>query len=519
MTAEVGTDADTGEIGAPRLEMRDISKSFSGVRALDGVSLTVRAGRVHALLGENGAGKSTLMKILAGVYHADAGVVRLEGQEVDLRKPQDAIGAGVATIYQELLLCSNLSVAANVFLGQEDSRRGRMDEAHMYAVTKARLAELGLKVDPRRSVGSLSVAQQQLVEIARALNRDSSVLVMDEPTAALTEPEVKRLFEVIGQLRAQGHAVIYISHRLDEIFTIADDVTVMRDGRVITTVKVAETSEQALITAMVGRAVGTPQRTDRYLTPDKAPVLEVSELTRKGAFENVSLVVRPGEVLGIAGIVGAGRTELLRSLFCLDPADSGEVKIDGKKVTATSPRAAIRAGMAMTTEDRKKDALYPNFRVRENLTIAGIARLCRLGFVRRAAEGRAATDVAHTLAIRPVDPERLMLTLSGGNQQKVTIGRWLLTNPRVLLLDEPTRGVDVGAKAEIRKIIRHLASSGSAVLVVSSELPELLAIADRLLVMRQGRIVAELTTADTTQEEVMGYAAGSSTAATTMETQ
>lgn len=511
MTENIGADRDMREASPPHLEMRAIYKSFAGVCALDGVSLNVRAGRVHALLGENGAGKSTLIKILAGAYQADSGSILIQDQEVNLRTPQDAIHAGVATIYQELLLCPNLSIAANVFLGQEHRRRGLgLKESSMSDASKMRLASLGLNVDPRRSVGSLPVAQQQLVEIARALTRDSSVLVMDEPTAALTEPEIERLFGVIRQLRDEGHAIVYISHRLAEIFAIADEVTVMRDGKVITTVPVVDSTEQSLITAMVGRAVGTPQRTERYATPDKPPILAVRHLTRKGAFQDVSLDVRPGEVVGIAGIVGAGRTELLRTIFGLDRADSGRIEIDGHLVKVTSPRVAIRHGMAMTTEDRQKDALFPNFRVRENLTIAGITQLCRLGVIRRPAEQRAASEVSRAFAIRPSDPERLMLYLSGGNQQKVTIGRWLLTEPHVLLLDEPTRGVDVGAKSEIRRIIRERASTGSAVLVVSSELPELLAVTDRLLIMRQGRIVAEVATADTNQEEVMAYAAGTS---------
>ena len=509
------------------IEMHGITKQFPGQLALKDVDFEVRQGEVHALVGENGAGKSTLMKILAGSIFADSGTIRVYGREVTFRHPIDAIRAGISTIYQELMLCPNLSVAANVFLGHEQTATPAafVDEDELRKRSKEHLQLLGMDIDPRTLVGRLTVAQQQMVEIAKALSLESRVIIMDEPTAALTQRETDNLYRVLRLLRDQERSVIYISHRMEEIFAITDTATVLRDGRLVGTVTTADSSPEELVRMMVGRELEVEDLNEQpsaalqrdFTAP---PVLEVRNLSRKGVFEDVSFAVRPGEVVGFAGLVGAGRTEVMRAIFGIDQADAGQVLRSGKEVKIHSAKDAIKHGLGMTTEDRKHDGLFPNFTVRENASIADLDELSQSGFVKTRQERREVSELVKELDVRPPQPDRMMVNLSGGNQQKVTIARWLMTDPEVLIVDEPTRGVDVGAKAEIRRLIRSLADRGKGIVMVSSELPELLGTADRILVMRNGRLVAELKARDTSQEEIMSYAAtstGASKAASTQE--
>ena len=508
--------------------MRGISKLFPGQQALKDVDFEVRKAEVHALVGENGAGKSTLMKILAGSIPADSGTIRIFGREMTFRRPIDAIRAGISTIYQELMLCPNLSVSANVFLGHEQARTQAafVSEDVLRARSREHLQLLGMDVDPRMIVGRLTVAQQQMVEIAEALSLENQIIIMDEPTAALTQRETEHLYRVLRLLRDQGRSVIYISHRLEEIFTIADRATVLRDGRLVGTVTIAESSTKELVRMMVGReleAESLNRGPSAAMGRDgSTPVLEVQDLTRAGVFEDVSFAVHPGEVVGFAGLVGAGRTEVMRAIFGIDRLDAGRILRSGKEVKIRSPKDAIKYGLGMTTEDRKYDGLFPNFTIRENASIADLDQLSEGGFVKAGQERREVQEVVRELDVRPPNPDRMMVNLSGGNQQKVTIARWLMTDPEVLIVDEPTRGVDVGAKAEIRRLIRQLANQGKGIVMVSSELPELLGTADRILVMRAGRLVAELDARETSQEEIMSYAAtsaGGSARMTSTQTQ
>ena len=492
--------------------MRGISKLFPGQQALKDVDFEVRKAEVHALVGENGAGKSTLMKILAGSISADSGTIRIAGTEMTFRRPIDAIKAGISTIYQELMLCPNLSVSANVFLGHEQAATPAafIQEDELRRRSRENLQLLGLEIDPRTLVGRLTVAQQQMVEIAKALSLESRVIIMDEPTAALTQRETEHLYTVLRLLRDQGRSVIYISHRLEEIFTIANRATVLRDGRLVGTVDIAESSPDELVRMMVGRQLEAEDlnRQPSDVQHDGAtPILEARNLTRRGVFQDVSFRLYPGEVVGFAGLVGAGRTEVMRSVFGIDPLDSGTILRSGREIKIRSPKDAIKNGLGMTTEDRKYDGLFPNFTVRENASIADLDELSTVGFVNAVQERREVSEMVKELDVRPPNPNRMMVNLSGGNQQKVTIARWLMTDPEVLIVDEPTRGVDVGAKAEIRRLIRELAQRGKGIIMVSSELPELLSTADRILVMSAGRLVAELDARKTSQEEIMGYAA------------
>jgi ABC-type sugar transport system ATPase subunit len=499
--------------------MTGIRKAFPGVRALDGVDLELAAGEVHVLLGENGAGKSTLIKVLGGAVARDAGTISIDGVPAPIATPRQARDAGIAVIHQELMLVPELSVAENIHLGRMPQRAGLVDRRAMAAESDRLMALLGMTIDPWRRVATLRVAQQQLVEIARALSLDARIVVMDEPTSALTDRETARLFTVIRELTARGVSVVYISHRLEEIFAIGDRVTVMRDGRSIETRPLAGADRRALVRLMADRDIdeGAARTRDGSAADgstvdgtaaDRPVRLEVAGLSRAGALHDVSFTVRAGEIVGLAGLLGAGRTEVARAIFGLDPFDVGHVLVDGVPVTIRSPRDAIAAGIGFVTEDRAREGLVLDRSVRDNVALPVLRRLSRLGVVRRAQERAVATQAVQTLRIRTPDLAQPVRALSGGNQQKVVLAKWLATGARVLMLDEPTRGIDVGAKQEIHRLVEQLAADGAAILVISSDLPELLALADRILVMRDGRIADACDRTVATPERLMASAVG-----------
>jgi ribose transport system ATP-binding protein len=475
----------------PLLEMRGIVKEFPGVRALDGVDLVVRAGEVHCLLGQNGAGKSTLIKILSGAHGVDAGTILWEGEPVTFADPQAALATGIATIYQELDLIDGLSVADNIFLGHESARGGITRDSDMNRSARELLARLGHpEIRPTREVGSLSAAGKQIVSMARALSRDARVIVMDEPSAVLDPDEVDGLFRVVEDLRSSGAAIVYISHRLEEIRRIGDRLTVLKDGRTVATdLPARDTPTAELITLMTGRTVSSvfPRRTTEL--PDSPPLLTVDGISREGEFEDVSFAVRPGEIIGIAGLVGAGRSEIIETVYGARRADRGSVTVDDRVLRNGSVDAAVSAGLGLCPEERKSQGLILDDAVYRNISLASLDRFSRYGITTEGAERRAAHEAARSVDVRPDDPQRIIRTLSGGNQQKVVLARWLLRSCKVLLLDEPTRGVDVGARAEIYALVRQLADSGVALVVVSSDIDEVLGLSDRVLVVADGRIV------------------------------
>jgi rhamnose transport system ATP-binding protein len=491
-----------GQASAAALELRDVAKSFGSVVALSSASLTVRSGSIHALVGENGAGKSTLIKIVAGVHRRDAGVFRLRGEDADFGSTAESKAAGIAVIYQEPTLFPDLSVTENIFMGRQPRDRfHRIDRAAMHAEATALFERLGVAIDPRRPALGLSIADQQIIEIAKAISLDAALLIMDEPTAALSGVEVERLFAVARSLRDEGRALVFISHRFDEVFALCDQVTVMRDGAYVSTDAIADTSVSEIVGRMVGREV-------EELFP-KTPatvgevVLDVQGLSAPGVFHDVSFQVRAGEIVGLAGLVGAGRSEIARAVFGVDTYDEGTVRMAGTAVAAHRPRAAIRAGMAFVPEDRRKQGLITEGSVARN--VAGVIRrhLTRGGLLTSRAENRAAGPWAGRLEVKTSALDARAATMSGGNQQKVVIAKWLATDPRLLIIDEPTRGIDVGTKAEVHRLLSELAGEGLAILMISSELPEVLGMADRVLVVCEGRITAELDRDEATPEAVM----------------
>ncbi len=475
----------------PLLEMRGIEKSFPGVRAITRGELILRAGEVHALLGENGAGKSTFIKILGGAYRADAGSILMDGRNLPLATPHDAAAAGIAVIYQEFNLVPALSARENIFLGHELARGGFIGVRAENRATRELLSRLDCDIDPETPCRNLTVAQQQLVEIAKALSRNARILVMDEPTAALSNREVTKLLGIVRDLRAQGLGIIYVTHRLDEVFAVCDRATVMRDGAHIATEEVSGLTRERLIEMMVGRRLETefPSR-PRNIGGSR---LEVRGLRRGKSVRNVSFTLHRGEVLGITGLVGAGRTEVARLLFGADRAEGGEVTLDGRTLHTRTPREAIRAGICLLTEDRKHQGLILGLPVCENFALPNLRRFSRTGVVRKNKVRRAFNGFVENMHIRISHPDQLARNLSGGNQQKVVLAKWLQTNSEIVLIDEPTRGIDVGAKFEIYQLINDLVASGKAVLLISSELPEVLGMCDRILVMREGRIAGEIT--------------------------
>jgi rhamnose transport system ATP-binding protein len=490
----------------PILSLQHASKAFGAIHALEDVSIDLYGGEVHALVGENGAGKSTLVKILGGVHLPDTGGLQIGGQEVVLSGPAAARDAGVAIIYQEPIMFPDLTVAENIFIGRQPLRAGRrIDSAAMNARAVEIFERLGVPIDPARIARGLSIAEQQIVEIAKALSLDAKVIVMDEPTAALSAVEVERLFGVVETLRAGGAAVLFISHRLEEVFGLCRRVTVFRDGRLVLSRELAGLTPEDLVRAMVGRDL--PERVVQEQNIGQT-VLRVERLTREGVFVDVSFEVHAGEIVALAGLVGAGRSEVACSIFGIDRYDAGSVTVSGKSLRRASPTTAMAAGVGLVPEDRRQQGLVMEMSIARNITLASLSRLRRVGFIRTASERRFARDWATRLQVKYGRLGNPMTSLSGGNQQKVVLAKWLGRRPSLLIVDEPTRGIDIATKAEVHRLLEELASEGVAVLVISSELPEVLRLADRILVMREGRLVAEFAHADASEETIVAAATG-----------
>lgn len=498
--------ASQTQTAAPLLAMRGIDKAFPGVRALEAVDLTVHEGEVVALVGENGAGKSTLIKILAGALPMDRGEIRFRGVPTRIDSPSDAMELGIRVIYQEFNLVPQLTVMENIFLGREPTKSGLVDFRRMERDCAVLLERVGAEARPRDLVSRLSVAQQQLVEIAKALSQDARVLVLDEPSATLTERELDRLFGLIRDLRSHGVGMVYISHRLEEIFEIADTVTVLRDGTHVITAPTASLTREDIIRHMVGREL--KDHIPATVARAAGEALRVEGLTRHGAFSDVSFHVREGEIVALAGLVGSGRTEVARAVFGADPIDAGRILIRGEEVRIASPGDAIARGIGLATEDRKSQGLILGMTVASNITLADLRAITRAGLLSRPLEIQAANRYVDQLQIRTPSIFQLVRLLSGGNQQKVVLAKWLFTDCQVLILDEPTRGIDVGAKTEIYTLMNDLCDHGTAILMISSELPEVLGVAHRIYVMREGRITGELERDEATQERVMDLATG-----------
>ncbi|TCP79093.1 monosaccharide ABC transporter ATP-binding protein (CUT2 family) [Rhizobium sp. PP-CC-2G-626] len=489
------------------LSIEGIRKEFPGVVALDNVQLRVRRGTVHALMGENGAGKSTLMKIIAGIYQPDAGEIRLRGEVVTLKSPLDALEQGIAMIHQELALMNWMTVAENIWIRREPKNRfGLIDHGRMAEMTADLFARLRITLDPRAQVSELTVAQKQMVEIARAVSYDSSILIMDEPTSALTDREVEGLFSIIRDVRERGIGIVYITHKMNELFEIADEFTVFRDGRYVGSHLSTDVNRDDIIRMMVGRDI-----TDMFPKiecPIGEVILEVRNLTIPGVFHDFSFSLRRGEILGLAGLVGSKRSNVAEAIFGVTPATSGEILVNGTAVTIGSPSAAMAQGFAFLTEDRKETGCFLSLNCLENIQSALITRShVKGGFVDQSTVTKLAEDMARQLRVKTPNLYETVENLSGGNQQKLLIARWLLTKPRILILDEPTRGIDVGAKSEIHRLITGLAAEGVAVLMISSELPEVLGMSDRIVVMHEGRVSGVLDRAEATQVKIMDLAA------------
>ncbi len=497
--------------GAPAggyiLEVENVRKEFPGVLALDNVQFRLKRGSVHALMGENGAGKSTLMKIIAGIYSLDAGNFRLRGQEIRLKSPLDALENGIAMIHQELNLMAPMTVAENIWIRREPKNRfGFVDHGEMRRKTVELFKRLNIRIDPDVRIGTLTVANRQMVEIAKAVSYESDVLIMDEPTSALTEREVDHLFTIIRGLREQGKGIVYITHKMNELFEIADEFSVFRDGKYIATKSSKEVTRDEIIRMMVGREI--TQMFPKETVPIGDVVVSVKGLGLKGVFEDVSFEVRSGEILGIAGLVGSGRSNIAETLFGVTPATAGSIELFGKAVTIDSPATAMRHGMAFLTEDRKDTGCFLLLDIQDNTQIAVLqSGYVKNGFVQQKQLSRDAMEISNTLRVKTPDMSEPIINLSGGNQQKVLIGRWLLTKPKILILDEPTRGIDVGAKAEIHRLISKLAGQGVAVIMISSEMPEVLGMSDRIMVVHEGHVTGFLNRDEANQVKIMELAA------------
>lgn len=490
-----------------RIEMRGIDKSFGSNQVLKQAGFTLESGEVHALMGENGAGKSTLMKILTGVYTKDAGTVLVDGKEVNYKNPQEAEKAGIVFIYQELNVMFDLTVEENLFMGKEiHGKFGICDKKVMQKKAQEALNTLGVNISPKTVMSELSVGQQQMVEICKALMADAKVIIMDEPTAALTQSETVALFKVIESLRKKGVSMVYISHRMEEIFELCDRITVLRDGSYIGVKNIPETNMNEIVKMMIGREIG-----ERYPSRDVKigkEVLKVKGLIRKGTFHDVSFSVRAGEVLGVSGLMGAGRTEIMQAIFGNLSYESGTIEIDGKEVKISNPRQAMEHGIGFITEDRKTEGLMLDKSIRENISLCNLGRISKSFVVSKEAEKDMVEEAIKELHIKCFGPFHECNNLSGGNQQKVVLAKWILTNPKILILDEPTRGVDIGAKKEIYSIINKLAAQGVAIIMVSSELPEVLGMSDNIMVVREGEVRGIISYEEANQERVMTLATG-----------
>lgn len=490
-----------------RIEMKNIHKSFGANKVLDGVYFTLEPGEVHALMGENGAGKSTLMNILTGLHKKDNGKIVIDGKETDFQSPKEAEDAGIMFIHQELNIWPEMTVLENLFIGKEATNKlGILNTKKMKALAKDVFKRLGMTLPLEQEAGLCSVGEQQMIEIAKALMTDAKVIIMDEPTSALTDREIQRLFQLMESLKKDGVSIVYISHRMEEIFTICDRITIMRDGKTVHTSPIKETNFDEVVKKMVGRELK-----DRF--PERRPkpgkiVFEVKNLTRKGYFENIHFSLRSGEILGISGLMGAGRTEIMRSLFGIDPLDEGEIFIDGQKVTIKNPYDAVRKHMAFATENRKEEGLILDFSIRENISLPNLFSLAPKGIVQSDEEEKFVDMMSKRLKIKTSSIEEAAGNLSGGNQQKVVIAKWIGIGPKVLILDEPTRGIDVGAKREIYQLMNELTDRGMGIIMISSELPEILGMSDRILVIHEGKIAGELQGKEADQETIMTLATG-----------
>ena len=485
------------------LEMKNISKTYPGVKALENVDFDLKKGEVHALVGENGAGKSTLMKILSGFHRKDSGEIHIEGKAIDINNPRAAISLGISTIYQDIIAVPYISVAENILMGDRPRNRfGIIRWRELDRKVNILLKELSIDLNTRETVSNLSMAQQQLVEIVKALSIDSKIIIMDEPTAPLTEDEKNILFKIINNIREKGVSVIYISHRMEEIFEIADRVTVLRDGKKINTKAVKDTSHDEIIKDMIGREIDEMYEDRKSAMADKV-ILKIKDFTKARYFEDIDFELHKGEILGFAGLVGAGRSELMKTIFGILNKDSGDVYLDGNKVEIKSPKKAIRLGMGLVPEDRKTEGLILDLPVDQNISIANLGSISRFGVLVSKMEKRLADGFVKSLAIKCYRLSQKVMNLSGGNQQKVIIARWLALNPKILILDEPTKGIDVGSKAEIHKLIIDIAQRGTSVILISSEMTEILKMSNRIIIMKEGRMVSEVSARDANEEVIL----------------
>jgi inositol transport system ATP-binding protein len=490
------------------LEMKGISKFFTGIQVLKDVNLSVKVGEVHALMGENGAGKSTLMKVLMGLHKADGGEILLNGQKVQIDNTAAALKSGITMIHQELSPIPEMTIGENIFLGRESLLKNTpfIDKKALYSRTSEILEKFNMKLNPKTKMKKLSVAQTQMIEIIKAVSYEAKIIIMDEPTSALTEEEVQELFKTIRNLKKQGVAIIYISHRMEEIYELADSITVFRDGQFICTDSMKNMTKDRLITSMVGRKL------DNYFPKKQVKVgeiaLQVKNLNRKGVFKNINFEVKKGEILGIAGLVGAGRSEVMRTIFGIDALDSGEIVLEGKSVRITNTNDAISHGIAMVTEDRKELGLVLCRSIKENISLPRLNKFCKGLIINKKLESQKIQEIASALTVKMRNQDQTAGSLSGGNQQKVVLAKWLLEKPKVLILDEPTRGIDVGAKAEIYKLMSAFAEEGMSIIMISSELPEVIGMSDRILVMGEGKIKGEFTKENVSQEDILKCALG-----------
>jgi len=493
-------------MGEVILEMKDIDKTFPGVHALDHVSFDVRRGEVHALMGENGAGKSTLMKVLTGIYTKDSGTITYEGKEVEFHNAREAQAAGVVIVHQELNMVGHLTVAQNIFIGREFKKGFSIDDKKMVEESKKLFQKLNIDIDPSATMSDLTVGKQQMCEIAKAISHDAKVIVFDEPTAALTEAEIQDLFKIIRDLREQQLGIVYISHRMDEIKVITDRVTVMRDGTYVGTLITKDCTKDDIVNMMVGRVIYEEPKTKSMVAPDAPVVLKVEHLNAGKMVQDVSFELKKGEILGFSGLMGAGRTETARAIFGADPKESGEIYVNGQLVDINSPQDAVKAGIGYLSEDRKRFGIVVQKTIAENTTMANLPEFMKGIFINKRKERKKAQELADSLATKTPSVDELVVNLSGGNQQKVVIAKWLCKNCDILIFDEPTRGIDVGAKNEIYKLMNKLASEGKSIIMISSEMTEILRMSDRIVVMCEGRKTGELMIEETTQEKIMSFA-------------